>query len=99
MSTEYVCQRVTTRPILAAMDPMNKASAEALGQACLYALQGARQSTALIELLIAKGVVTQQEVELQMRSTENLASSLAEVAAQITAAVEAHDARAQDNSE
>ena len=98
MSTEYVCRRVTTGPISGAMDPM-QAVAEVLGQACLHAVQGVRQSTALIELLIAKGVVTPQEVELQMRSTEDLANSLAEVAAQMSAALEADDARTRDNSE
>jgi hypothetical protein len=55
-------------------------AAEATGQACLYAVQALRQSTALIELLIAKNVLTKEEVDEQMRSTEHLTNSLTETA-------------------
>ena len=41
-----------------------------------HAVQALRQSTALIELLIATGVVTKEEVDAQMRSTQELADNL-----------------------
>jgi hypothetical protein len=48
----------------------------ALGQSIGHSLTGLRQSTALIELLIAKGVLTKAEVDAQMRSTQELADNL-----------------------
>jgi hypothetical protein len=53
-----------------------QAMIQAQGQSIRHALQGLRQSTALIELLIAKGVLTKEEVDEQMRSTQELANNL-----------------------
>jgi len=57
-----------------------KAMADFLGQSGVHAVQALRQSTALVEVLIAKGVVTREEVDEQMRSTQALANNLEELA-------------------
>jgi hypothetical protein len=53
---------------------------QAVEETAIHALQALRQSTALIELLVAKGVITGAEVDEQMRSTEALASNLLDLA-------------------
>jgi len=42
-------------------------TAEVISDACHQTLQALRQSTAVIERLIAKGVLTSEEVDAQMR--------------------------------
>jgi hypothetical protein len=64
-------------------DDSTTAMAVCLGEAAVDAVQALRQSTALIELLIAKGVLTQAEVDEQMRSTEALANNLLTLAARM----------------
>jgi len=57
-------------------DDIQTLMGEAVGQACLQAVQALRQSIAVIELLIKKGVLTPEEVAEQMRLTEHLSQSL-----------------------
>lgn len=41
-----------------------------------YAIQAVRQSSALYEVLIAKGLVTKAEIDEKMRLTEGLSNKL-----------------------
>ena len=49
-----------------------------LAETMKYALQAIRESSALHELLIEKGVLTKEEVAAKMRSTEYLYKQLAD---------------------
>jgi hypothetical protein len=51
-------------------------TAGVISDACHQALQALRQSTAVIELLIAKGVLTSEEVDAQMRLTQEHVDNL-----------------------
>ena len=58
---------------------MNKqweAMITALGEAVTHSVQALRQSTALTEVLIAKGVLTKAEIDEAMHSTQELTMRL-----------------------
>jgi hypothetical protein len=57
-------------------EDFRKVAAEVISDACHQALQALRQSTAVIELLIAKGVLTSEEVDTQMRLTQEHVDNL-----------------------
>jgi hypothetical protein len=51
----------------------------ALAQTMKYAVQAVRQSSALYEVLLAKGLVTKSEIDEKMRSTDDLSKKLMDV--------------------
>lgn len=48
----------------------------ALAETMKFAVQAVRQSSALYEVLLAKGIVTKSEIDANMRSTADLSKSL-----------------------
>jgi CRISPR/Cas system CSM-associated protein Csm2 small subunit len=48
----------------------------ALAQTMKYAVQAVNQSSALYEVLLAKGLVTKAEIDEKMRSTEDVSKKL-----------------------
>jgi hypothetical protein len=57
----------------------NDATMDLLAKTVRHAIEAQRLSVALAELLVAKGVLTNEEVADQMRSTEPLANGLQEL--------------------
>jgi hypothetical protein len=60
-------------------DDQTSAMIDLLAQTVRHAIDGQRLSVALAELLVAKGVLTNEEVAGQMRSTEQIANGLQEL--------------------
>jgi hypothetical protein len=60
-------------------DDQNDATMDLLAKTVRHAIEAQRLSVALAELLVAKGVLTNEEVADQMRSTEPLANGLQEL--------------------
>ena len=63
------------RPISRELEVMLPALAETMK----FAVQAVKQSSALYEVLLAKGLVTKAEIDEKMRSTEDLSKKLMEV--------------------
>jgi membrane-bound ClpP family serine protease len=60
-------------------DDQNEATMDLLAKTVRNAIEAQRLSVALAELLVAKGVLTNEEVADQMRLTESIANDLQEL--------------------
>ena len=69
-------RRKTTNPIDRPVSPELEMLIPVLSQTMKYATQSIRQSSALGDMLIAKGIVTKEELDKAMRSSQNSVKKL-----------------------